>query len=123
MDKPSVLYVDDETINLELFQLNLENRYHVLLAANGMEGLSILQNEKDVQVVISDMKMPKMNGIEFISKAKVSHPSIKYYILTGYDVTNEIQEALDKGLILKCFRKPFNMNDIDAEIKKILEKN
>lgn len=120
MSKPSILYVDDEFINLELFEANLEDSYNVLLAENPMQGLEILENQNDVRVVISDMKMPVMNGIEFISKAKAKYPLIHYYILTGYDITKEIRRALNEGLIVNCFRKPFNMNDIDSEIKKVV---
>jgi two-component system, response regulator, stage 0 sporulation protein F len=120
MDKPTILYVDDEIINLELFEANLEKKYNVLLAKSGANGLEILESRNDVQVVISDMKMPNMSGIEFISIAKEKYPSIKYYILTGYDITREIREALNEGLIIKYFRKPFNMNDIDSEIEKVI---
>ena len=112
-----ILYVDDETINLQLFKINFGKKYEVLIAENAMIGLEILNNYPDISVVISDMKMPEMNGIEFIKKSKVKFPDKNYFILTGYDISIEIQEAINVGLIIKCFKKPFNKSEIDSEIE------
>ncbi len=62
------------------------------------------------------MKMPEMNAIEFITLAKKEFPNIAYYILTGYDITQEIAEALNNKLIFKYFRKPFNLKEIEDAI-------
>ncbi|MFO7864771.1 MAG: response regulator [Salinivirgaceae bacterium] len=121
MNKPTILYVDDEAVNLELFEANLEDQYTVLTADNALTGLGIISENKDIKVVISDMKMPQMNGIEFIKKATLISPETTFYILTGFDITDEIQKALDTDLIQKYFRKPFNMNDISSEIWRTLK--
>lgn len=115
-DSIKILYVDDEPINLKLFELNFKNKYKVLTALSGFEGLDILKSNQDTSVVISDMKMPGMNGIEFIKEAKKRHPSINFYILTGFDITEEIADALNEKLIHKYFRKPFNMKEIEDAI-------
>lgn len=107
--KTKILYVDDEPINLELFKINFEKKFEVFIANDAFQGLELLEKEKDILVVISDMKMPKMNGIEFIKKAKELYPDKKYYILTGYEINAEIQDALNSGLILRYFSKPFNV--------------
>jgi two-component system, response regulator, stage 0 sporulation protein F len=107
-----ILYVDDEPINLMLFELSFKRHYSILKAATGMEGLKVLDENPDIRITISDMKMPGMNGIEFITAARKSHPSVCYYILTGFDITEEIADALERNLILKYFRKPFNVTDI-----------
>ena len=120
MDKTKILYVDDEAINLMLFKINLQKKYEVLTAENGMNGLEVLSVDKDISIVFSDMRMPEMNGIEFISKAKELYPEINFYILTGFEITSEISKALDNGLIDKYFQKPFNMNLISLEIENIL---
>jgi YesN/AraC family two-component response regulator len=67
------------------------------------------------------MKMPKMNGIEFIKKAKEKYSAVKFYILTGFEITEEIQHALVNGLIMKYFRKPYDLNDIAVEISRTLK--
>jgi len=119
-ERHKILYVDDESINLLLFEINFRKKYEVLTADNGIKGLEVLNNNPDVLVVVSDMKMPNMNGIEFIKQAKEKHPDIKYYILTGFEITEEIQEAIKLKLILKYFRKPFNMKEIDTAISEAI---
>lgn len=116
MVKHKILYVDDEEMNLLLFEANLESEYQILTAENGFKGLEIISNHQDLKIVISDLKMPEMNGIEFIKKAKKQAPDIRFYILTGFEKTREMQEAIDQGLIRKYFHKPFDMNAISLEI-------
>ena len=122
MEKLNILYVDDEDINLMLFKINLGKKYEIYTALDPVKGLEILESNSDIKVVLSDMKMPFMNGIEFIKKAGEKYPEIYYYILTGYNITEEIENALQEGLILKYFQKPFNMKDIDKNIEDILSK-
>ncbi|MCU4174318.1 response regulator [Carboxylicivirga sp. N1Y90] len=117
-----IMYVDDEELNLQLFKLNFNRKYEVIIAESGSAALEILEKHSDILIIISDMKMPIMTGIEFIKKAKVKYPHVKYYILTGYDITDEIQQALESNLILKYFRKPFNFNEIDNAIMSSIKK-
>jgi DNA-binding NtrC family response regulator len=119
-DKHKILYVDDESINLELFEINFSKKYTVLVAENGIKGLEVLADNPDILVVVSDMKMPHMNGIEFIKKAKEKHPAIKFYILTGFEITEEIHEAIKSKLIIKYFRKPFNIKEMDSSITEAI---
>lgn len=118
MGRISILYVDDEPINLMLFERIFYKRYNVLTVESGFKGLEVLKEKPDIEMIISDMKMPHMNGIEFITRAKALYPDIQYYILTGYEITNQIQEALDNGLILKYFRKPFDITEIEKTIEE-----
>jgi len=119
-NKITILYVDDEPMNLKLFEINFSKKFNVLTGLSGDEGLNILSKHYSVNVVISDMKMPGMNGIEFIKKAKIEYSDIKYYILTGFDITEEIANALENNLIQKYFQKPFNMREIEASIYEAL---
>jgi YesN/AraC family two-component response regulator len=68
------------------------------------------------------MKMPGMNGIEFIKKAKAKYPDKKFYILTGFEITEQIKEALDKGIILEYFCKPFEIEKMHRIIADVLNK-
>jgi len=115
-DRKALLYVDDEPMNLMLFELNFGNDYMIFTAESGSEGLKILEANPDISVVFSDMRMPGMSGIEFIQEAKKSFPSVKFLILTGFGITHEIQEALHSGLIEKYISKPFNTKDITDTI-------
>lgn len=114
----TVLYVDDEPINLFLFSQIFEKKYKVITAESGYTGLNIIEKNPNIDVVISDMKMPGMNGIEFIQKAKELYSNIHYYILTSYDITPEIDTALRTGLIDKYFQKPFNLQEIESTISE-----
>lgn len=111
-----ILYVDDEPINLQLFALNLRKKHPVSTAEDGFKAMAILNLEPNINIVISDMKMPGMNGIEFIKMAKGLFPEKKFFILTGYEITPEIQDALKTGLILKYFSKPINIKEIEKTI-------
>ena len=115
-----IIYVDDEMLNLQLFQINFRAKYDVVIANDGYKALDLLEANTEAEIVISDMRMPGMNGVEFINKAKAKYPDKKYFILTGFDITEEIKEALDSGLILKHFRKPFNIQEIENTISEYL---
>lgn len=118
--KTKILYVEDEVLNRKLFELHFSRKYEVYIAEDGLQGLDVLDNHTDIFVIISDMKMPGMNGLEFIRKAKESYPLKKYFILTGFEISQEIEQALDSGLILKYFRKPFNAKEIESVIDSVI---
>ena len=119
-EKITILYVDDESVNLKLFEINFKKIFNVLTAESGAEGLEQLKVNPHTIVVISDMKMPGMNGIDFIRLAKKDFPHIRFFILTGFDITEEIADALNERLIHKYFRKPFNMKEIEDSILEFL---
>jgi two-component system, response regulator, stage 0 sporulation protein F len=122
MDKTiSILYVDDEPINLELFEIIFEDKFHILTAESGFNGLSVLRSNPEISVVISDMKMPGMNGIEFIKIARIEFPDILFFILTGYEISKEIDEALNEKIINRYFRKPFDMDEIENAIEEAMK--
>ena len=118
----TVLYVDDEDINLFLFQKSFEKHFNIVTATSGEEGLDKLQSHaNDIIVVISDMRMPGMNGVEFIRKAKERFNNIAYYILTAFNFNTEIEEAVNEKLIDKFFTKPFDIAVIRAEVEKVAQ--
>ena len=119
--KPIILYVDDEEINLMLFKINMAANFNVLTAISGKKALIIIKETSNICVVISDMKMPEMNGLEFIKIAKEKNPNIHYFILTGFHINNEIEKALNEKLIIKYFSKPLNINDITTTINQCLK--
>lgn len=112
----TVLYVDDEPINIMLFETIFGKKYKVLSASSGEVGMQMLEVNSDIKVVVSDMNMPGMSGLEFASKAKEVYAQIHFFILTGYEVNPEITSAIEEGIILKNFRKPFNAKEIEHSI-------
>lgn len=119
----TILYVDDEEMNLMLFEANFRRKFKVYTSGSAKKGLELLKINPDVDIVISDMKMPAMNGIEFIKMAKVEFPHIRFFILTGFEITDEIQSAIRDGLIIKYFSKPFNIMEIETSILEAMDLN
>jgi two-component system, response regulator, stage 0 sporulation protein F len=122
-NKQKLLYVDDEVINLELFKIIFKNKYDVLLAKSGSLALKELEFNQDVSVVISDMRMPGLNGIEFVKIAKEKYQNIVYFILTGFEVSSEISQAIENKIINKYFKKPLNAKEIEKSIIEAIDSN
>jgi len=115
--KPKILYVDDEPMNLVLFELNFNQFYDVLTSTNGFNALEILQENTDLNAVISDLKMPLINGFDFLAKVKEGFPEMKCFLMSGYDLNEQIANALNTGLILSHFMKPFDLDKIRSTLK------
>ncbi|WP_370088341.1 response regulator [Ekhidna sp.] len=117
-EKPAILYVDDEEANLLLFRISFEGDREVLVANTPEEGLEKLkQNQERIRAVISDMHMPRMNGVQFIKKAQETVSNIPYFILSGYAFNDEIDEAMQEKIIRNFFTKPFNRSEIEEQLK------
>jgi two-component system response regulator (stage 0 sporulation protein F) len=115
-----VLYVDDESTNLYLFKEVFRRKFTVVTALSGQEALRVLEEKNEINVVISDMRMPEMNGLEFIRLAHEKYKNIKYALLTGLELMPEMQEALDSQLIFAYFAKPFNRLELEVSIRSAL---
>lgn len=113
-----ILFIDDEEINVELFKINFSIDFEVLTGYSGLEGLELLNQNPETKVILTDLKMPGMNGIEFIKKAKEKFPNKRYFIVTGFGLTEEIQNAIESGLIHRYFRKPFNIKELKQVINE-----
>ncbi|MBN2420040.1 MAG: response regulator [Deltaproteobacteria bacterium] len=120
-DKYTILIVDDEeNILKSLKRLLHMDGYRVLTALTCDEGYKIL-NENEVQLIISDQRMPKSSGTEFLSKVKEDFPDIIRTIISGFTDVNTITESINKGHIYKFFFKPWNDNNLRLEIKQCLK--
>lgn len=119
-EKIKILCVDDEYLNLELFEINFQKKFNVITAISGYDGLIALRQNPEVKIVITDMHMPGMNGIEFIKEAKAEFPNVIFYILTGYAITEEISDALNEKIIERYFSKPYNIPDLEEVVLEAL---
>ncbi len=110
-----VLFVDDEkSILVALRRLCRNTGWDIYTAESGDEGLSII-DEHTIDLVVSDMRMPKMNGAEFLEKVVEKSPSTVRILLTGYSEVTATLAAIDKGKIFCHCTKPWD-NDEFREI-------
>lgn len=108
----TVLYLDDEIINLKVVELTLGRYFNVLIFGKVDDALKEISKNSKITHVISDLLMPDTNGIEFIKKVKTLNNSVKCYIHSGVNITDEIKEALSNKLIDDFFEKPLNLDYI-----------
>lgn len=108
----TVLYLDDEIINLKVVELTLGRYFNVLIFNKVDDALKEISKNSKITHVISDLLMPNTNGIEFIKKVKTLNNSVKCYIHSGVNITDEIKEALSNKLIDDFFEKPLNLDYI-----------
>ncbi|HDQ04823.1 MAG TPA: response regulator [Deltaproteobacteria bacterium] len=121
----SILIVDDEESILNAFRRILaEEDYDVHTASNGMEALDKLRSaEKPFSLIISDQRMPVMNGVQFFAAAKEISPDAVRILLTGYADTDAIIDAINKGGIHLYFNKPWREEELLTHIRQSLYKS
>lgn len=122
MDLPRILYVDDEVINLELLQLTFMNDFKVIVAKSAREGLKLIEQNPDIHVVISDLKMPEMNGLDFIKQVKKKDPAKVCMLLTGFMESDVMLEGFNKELIYRYLMKPWERNYLMETIQEALRR-
>ena len=117
-----ILCVDDEKNVLRSLQrLFMDEDYQIFTATTGEEGLTILADEPDIQLIISDYRMPGMDGIEFLKLANERRPATIRIVLSGYADTASVVAAINDGQIYKFIPKPWNDEELLLTIQKALE--
>ncbi|EKN64875.1 two-component response regulator [Neobacillus bataviensis LMG 21833] len=120
--KEKILIVDDQFgIRILLNEVFQKEGYQTFQAANGVQALDIV-TKHDPDLVLLDMKIPGMDGIEILKRMKVIDPDIRVIIMTAYGELDMIQEARDLGAITH-FAKPFDIDDIRAAVRKHIPQN
>jgi two-component system response regulator YesN len=118
--KVKVMIIDDEYIILDGLSSFPWNDYGcelVATAQNGAEGLNKLQ-EKDPDLVFTDIKMPQMDGLEFAQKARKNKPDLRIVFLTGYENFDYAQQAI-RVSASEYLLKPMDFEKLDNLIKRI----
>ncbi len=120
MDKYNILLVDDEEDNLALLYRTLRGSYNLERTTSPLKALEIL-DEKDFELVISDHKMPEMDGVEFLKRVQISHPSTMRILLTAYSDANILIDAINYAKIYRYVKKPFNPDELQLIVSAALE--
>lgn len=119
MSEKKILIVDDQYgIRILLNEVFRKEGYKTFQAANGVQALAILEND-DPDLVLLDMKIPGMDGIEILKRMREKDAAIKVIIMTAYGELDMIQEAKDLGA-LTHFAKPFDIDEIRDAVKEVL---
>ncbi|MFG6096541.1 SpoIIE family protein phosphatase [Leptothoe sp. ISB3NOV94-8A] len=107
-----LLVVDDELDNLELLHRTFRRSYRVYRASSGQDALECLKQYGEMAIIISDQRMPKMNGTEFLSLTTDQYPDTIRIVLTGYTDVEDLVDAINSGKVFKYITKPWKPNEL-----------
>ncbi len=116
-----ILFVDDERAILSsLRRLFRSTDFKVHVAGSGAEGIALLENN-EIDLVVSDMRMPEMDGAAFLSTVAERWPNTVRMLLTGYSETSSAIEAINQGKISRYLTKPWDDSDIVMSVNQALQ--
>ncbi|MCI4624851.1 MAG: response regulator [Candidatus Magnetoovum sp. WYHC-5] len=109
--KPIILCIDDEQDVLDSLYDTFMNRYEVKTATNGQEAMRIF-DESDISIVITDQRMPDMEGTKILKQINEKKPTCKKILLTGYSDISAAIDAINTGSIDRYFNKPWDNEEL-----------
>jgi DNA-binding NtrC family response regulator len=120
MDNPSILVVDDELLIRDLlYDFFSGQGWNISVAASGEKALDILR-EKKIDLVLTDIKMPEMDGLTLTGRVRQSYPGMPVVVMTGYPSVDSAIEAL-RAKVEDYIVKPFNINQLYKLIEQKLK--
>lgn len=121
MDIKNVLIVDDDPDVLNMLERMLKNlEYNTFIAANGEIAIDVIHENK-IDVVVSDLVMPEMDGMELLKRVKSQKRDIPFVMITGHPTIETAVEAIKKGAY-DYLTKPFQVEEVQIKIDRALEK-
>lgn len=114
--KFTILYVDDEPHNLSSFKATFRREYDVLTADSPKRALEMMR-EYDVQLVVTDQRMPDMTGVQLLEKILPEYPDVIRIILTGFSDVEAIIEAINSGRVFRYITKPWDEKELRMTIE------
>ncbi len=118
MSEHAVLAVDDEKSILSSLRRSLRKEpYKLFTAESGAEGLEILA-ANEIQMVVSDQRMPNMSGTEFLSQVKDLYPDTVRVVLSGYAEAEAIVDSINRGAVFRFIGKPWEDEDLKTIIRQ-----
>ena len=120
-EKFTLLFVDDEENVLKaLKRVFMEENYILLIAGNADQALELIERE-NIQLVISDFKMPGMHGVDLLREIKKRKPNIIRIMLTGHADVQAVMGAVNEGAVYKFITKPWNDEDLRLSVSLALQ--
>ena len=112
LKKETVLYVEDDVAIMQSFSKILKKVFgDVKTAINGKEGLEVFKASKDISFVITDIKMPKMDGLEMAKEIKAISPNTPFILTTAHGEYDYFLRADEVG-VYRYIQKPINVNEL-----------
>jgi serine phosphatase RsbU (regulator of sigma subunit)/FixJ family two-component response regulator len=118
LDKLKLMVVDDELDNLDLLYRTFWREFNVYRANNAHEALAILDEEGEMAVIITDQRMPDMNGSELLSLTVERFPDTIRILLTGFTDVEDLVDAINSGRVFKYITKPWNPNQLQSLVSQ-----
>ncbi len=116
-----ILYVDDEKGNIDYFRSVFRREYDIYTANSGDEALVLLREITDIRVILTDQRMPKMTGVEFLRKAlEISQESVRI-LVTGYTDMETVINAINLGHIYYYISKPWTYDEMKIIISRAVD--
>ncbi len=119
---PSLLYIDDNLVDLEHFDEVFNKQYKIFLAQNKNQAFEILKKH-DIHILLTDYRMPDINGIEILEIIYKEYPHIIRIIVTAYQDLNIIEQAVNRGSIHGYISKPLDIDKVKFVINNAYEKH
>jgi Nif-specific regulatory protein len=116
-----ILVVDDEQDNLDAFRFNFRKTFDIVTATSGAEALQILDG-KQVAVVVTDQRMPKMTGVELLREVRARSPETVGIILTAFTDVDVLIEAINLGQVYRYITKPWDAKDVRGVLQYAIER-
>jgi LytS/YehU family sensor histidine kinase len=116
-----ILYVDDEVGNLNYFKSAFRREFNVLTAESGDAALKILKEDRDIPVILTDQRMPKMSGVTFLMQSINLVPDAIRILVTGYSDMETVINAINHGHIYYFINKPWSYDEMSIVIQRALD--
>jgi len=116
-----ILVVDDEQDNLDAFRFNFRKAFDILTASGGAEALQILQ-DREVAVVVTDQRMPRMTGVELLREVRLHQPDAVGIILTAFTDVDVLIEAINLGQVYRYITKPWDAKEVRGVLQYAIER-
>ncbi len=115
-----ILLVDDEQLLLSGLRRRLSGEFNVLTATNGAEALELLSIDNEIAVIVADMKMPGMNGIELLKAVQEKAPAVRRLMLTGNADLETAVAAINDGKVMRFLSKPCDGEELKTALSQAL---
>ncbi|MEB3340803.1 SpoIIE family protein phosphatase [Okeania sp.] len=119
--KLKLMVVDDEPDNLDLLYRTFRRDFKVYKADSAFSAMDVLEAEGEMALIISDQRMPEMNGTEFLGKTLEKFPDTVRILLTGYTDVEDLVEAINSGKVFKYITKPWNPEELKVVVQQASE--